>query len=577
MDIFNFFGSRMVPVAPGRFGPGNCGIVVSELWIERVKPLRFRERSASPFRESDRWTLNASGKGALMNALGLEIDVGRGLDSLIFGAGFLDTLVEGMILVDHEGLVVDCNKTAGEILLVETDDLVGANIFAPQLGISFEDGSPVSLGEHPVMVTLQTGEACHGVKIGVDLPLARRWLRTDTTPFALEGSDQGALVRFTDITPQVWGERNFQFLLQVNRLVDSATDASEFLECLCTSFVELGRCGLASISFSDTHHMGAIETPYAAGATDFLCDGMASWSARERDGLGPTGTAMRTRVTQVANLLATHRHYEPWRERAEQFGFKSLAAIPFAYGQRAAVLTLTSTHSHAFDDLAVQGLEAVAREIEFGVSHLRSVMDLAKALDGTLAALSQMTESRDPYTEGHQLNVGSLGAAIAAHLGLDATMIELIRQSGEVHDVGKIAVPAEILTRPGRLDVLEFEMVKTHTNVGADILAKASLPWPIAEVALQHHERMDGSGYPNGLCAGEISQPARIIAVADVVEAMAQHRPYRSALGIDKALAEVARGAGTLFDADVVQACLAVFETGFTFESGPGIIDDALI
>jgi HD-GYP domain-containing protein (c-di-GMP phosphodiesterase class II) len=176
-----------------------------------------------------------------------------------------------------------------------------------------------------------------------------------------------------------------------------------------------------------------------------------------------------------------------------------------------------------------------------------------------------MTEFRDPYTAGHQSRVGSLGAAIATHLGLDSTMIELIRESGGVHDVGKVAVPAEILTRPGRLSPLEFEMVKTHTTVGADILSKASLPWPIAEVALQHHERLDGSGYPKGLQAGEIGLPARIIAVADVVEAMSQHRPYRAALGIDEALAAISAGAGTLFDSDVVGACLAVFEAGYGF------------
>jgi putative nucleotidyltransferase with HDIG domain len=179
-----------------------------------------------------------------------------------------------------------------------------------------------------------------------------------------------------------------------------------------------------------------------------------------------------------------------------------------------------------------------------------------------------MTETRDPYTAGHQNHVGALGEAIAKQLGLNSKLTTLIRQSGEVHDIGKIAVPAEILTRPGRLSSLEFEMIKRHTLVGADILSQASLPWPIAEVALQHHERMDGSGYPRGLPGSDIILPARIIAVADVVEAMTQHRPYRPALGIDKAIAEVSAGAGTLFDPEVVEACLAVFELGFTFQPG---------
>jgi HD-GYP domain-containing protein (c-di-GMP phosphodiesterase class II) len=148
-------------------------------------------------------------------------------------------------------------------------------------------------------------------------------------------------------------------------------------------------------------------------------------------------------------------------------------------------------------------------------------------------------------------------------------MATLIRQSGELHDIGKIAIPAEILSRPGRLSELEFDMVKRHTVVGGDILSNASLPWPIAEVAVQHHERLDGSGYPQGLRGNAIALPARIIAVADVVEAMTQHRPYRAGLGIDAALAEVTNGAGSRYDADVVAACLKVFEDGYVLDSDP--------
>jgi HD-GYP domain-containing protein (c-di-GMP phosphodiesterase class II) len=176
-----------------------------------------------------------------------------------------------------------------------------------------------------------------------------------------------------------------------------------------------------------------------------------------------------------------------------------------------------------------------------------------------------MTEARDPYTEGDQRRVGALAVAIARELGLSAKEIDLIRQSSNVHDVGKISVPAENLTRPGKLSRLEFEMVKHHSQIGSGILARARLPWPIAEVALQHHERLDGSGYPSGLRGDEIIMPARIISVADVVEAIAHHRPYRPAWGLDLALAEVRAGAGTKFDADVVAACIAVFDAGFTF------------
>jgi HD-GYP domain-containing protein (c-di-GMP phosphodiesterase class II) len=278
---------------------------------------------------------------------------------------------------------------------------------------------------------------------------------------------------------------------------------------------------------------------------------------------------MRTQVTQIANDLATQPLYEPWRERAAQYGLASEIAIPMQIGNRRAVLTVYDRHIFAFDEPTVTGLEQIAREAEFGIAHLDSIDRLATALDRTLGALGQMTETRDPYTAGHQSGVGTLSAAIAMQLGLDAKMIQLVRQSGEVHDIGKISIPSEILTRPRRLSPLEFEMVKTHPQVGYKILFKASVPWPIAEVALQHHERMDGSGYPNALLGHEISLPARIIAVADVVEAMTHHRPYRPGLGLEAALAEVTDGAGTRFDADVVKCCVAVFAAGFTFESSP--------
>jgi HD-GYP domain-containing protein (c-di-GMP phosphodiesterase class II) len=144
-------------------------------------------------------------------------------------------------------------------------------------------------------------------------------------------------------------------------------------------------------------------------------------------------------------------------------------------------------------------------------------------------------------------------------------MARLIRQSGEVHDVGKISIPAEILTRPGKLGPIEFELVKDHCRVGSEILSRAAVPWPIAETVLQHHERLDGSGYPSGLRGDEIILPARIIAVADAVEAMAHFRPYRPSLGLEVALAEVELRAGTEYDRDVVAACRAVFEDGFSF------------
>ena len=191
---------------------------------------------------------------------------------------------------------------------------------------------------------------------------------------------------------------------------------------------------------------------------------------------------------------------------------------------------------------------------------------LRKALEGIIHAMSRTIESRDPYTSGHQRRVGLLAAAVAEKMSFPYEQVEGIQLAGLIHDLGKIAVPTEILTKPTRLNEYEFEIIKTHPQVGYDILKEIDFPWPIAEIVLQHHEKINGSGYPQGLSGDEILPESRIICVADVVEAMASHRPYRPAVGLDKALEEIAANAGTLYDLDAAQACLTLFrEKEFSF------------
>jgi PAS domain S-box-containing protein len=198
----------------------------------------------------------------------------------------------------------------------------------------------------------------------------------------------------------------------------------------------------------------------------------------------------------------------------------------------------------------------------------QSYVKLQRALEGTINTLVSAIEIRDPYTAGHQRRGTQLACAIAREMGLSEEQIEGLRMAGLIHDIGKISVPAEVLSKPGPLTELEFGMIKTHTQVGHDLLnGMIDFPWPVAQIVLQHHERMDGSGYPQGLSGEEIMLEARILAVADVVEAMASHRPYRPARGLDKALEEVSRKRGILYDPKVVDACLKLFtEKGFTFE-----------
>jgi HD-GYP domain-containing protein (c-di-GMP phosphodiesterase class II) len=187
----------------------------------------------------------------------------------------------------------------------------------------------------------------------------------------------------------------------------------------------------------------------------------------------------------------------------------------------------------------------------------QSVVD---ALSNTIAVLSRAIEMRDPYTDGHQKRVSLLADAIATEMQLPEKCVTGIRLGSLVHDLGKISVPAEVLSTPRKLSAPELSMIRSHPRVGHDILSEASFPWPLAQMVLEHHERMDGSGYPSGLKDRQISIEARIIAVADVVEAMSSHRPYRAALGIDAAMKEISSNRGRLYDAEVVDACLRVLE-----------------
>jgi len=201
----------------------------------------------------------------------------------------------------------------------------------------------------------------------------------------------------------------------------------------------------------------------------------------------------------------------------------------------------------------------------------QSMAALRKLLGGVISVIASVVEVRDSYTSGHQRRVADLAREIATEMGISQDKINGIRSAGVIHDLGKICIPAEILSKASKLNGPEFELIKTHPQVAYDILKDIEFPWPIARIIYQHHERMDGSGYPQGIFGEDISLEARVLAVADVVEAMASHRPYRPALGMEVALKEIEKNKDILYDPKVVAACIKVFkEKGFKFKTkGP--------
>ncbi|MES9946038.1 MAG: HD domain-containing phosphohydrolase [Candidatus Thiodiazotropha sp.] len=231
--------------------------------------------------------------------------------------------------------------------------------------------------------------------------------------------------------------------------------------------------------------------------------------------------------------------------------------------QREELLARVHTHlelynlSHHLEDMVDERTHSL-RESE---------QQLKLTLLKSVSAVAAMVELRDPYTAGHQQRVAKIAAAIAQELGLPREQIEGINLAAVVHDVGKISVPSEILSKPGQLNGPEFSLIKQHPDMGYDVLKEIDFPWPIAQAVHQHHERLDGSGYPLGLRDGEILLEARILAVADTIEAMASHRPYRAGLGIESALKEIEKNYHAGFDPDVVDAALRLFrEKGFGLE-----------
>jgi len=340
----------------------------------------------------------------------------------------------------------------------------------------------------------------------------------------------------------------------INQILLKIKEEPELFKIICQTLVnEIEDFKFSWIGFVEEKTFRVKPVSCAGFEEGYLSKVDIKWD-KSKFGLGPTGMAIKEKRPFVVNDIENDPTFSPWRKEALKRDYRSSIAVPIVdEGKVIGALNIYSSQKDAFGKEEVEFLEEAAGDIAIGIKSLRSEKELKRTLEKLKKAtevivftVTKIVETRDPYTAGHQKRVADLARAIAEEMKFSKDKVEGIYMAGMIHDIGKIYVPAEILSKPGRLTQLEFFMIKTHPQYGYNILKDVDFPWPIALAILQHHERLDGSGYPQGLSGRDIILEARILAVADVVEAMSSHRPYREALGIERALEEIKKNRGKL-------------------------------
>jgi len=364
--------------------------------------------------------------------------------------------------------------------------------------------------------------------------------------------------------------RELQAISNCNQTLLRAESEKSLLEDVCEIICRDAGYKMAWAGYVEHNKEKSIRLAAWAGVEDLYISSIPwTWSGDSKYGQGPVGRAARTGEI-VYSQGSISAGSDPWIEKGQLQGYHSKIALPLKdeKNQVLGVLAIYSVEVNAFTPGEVRLLEELANDLAFGIRNLRlrtqrseTFEKLERSLETTVMSIATTLEIRDPYTAGHQKRVARLAAAIATELGMNEDTAKGIFIAATLHDIGKIWVPAEILSRPGKLTAAEMDLIRTHSEVGYNIIKDIDFPWPVAAMVLQHHERIDGSGYPMGLRGEEIHPGARILCVADVVESMAAHRPYRPALGIDTALREIEKERGVLYDTKTVNACLSLFRS----------------
>lgn len=482
-----------------------------------------------------------------------------------------DSISDAVCLIDSQYRILRCNQAMANLVGRPFNEITGSTCWNLVHGTSGPiDGCP--------MVRMQESRKRETMTV----PLGDRWLHVKVDPMLNEAGELiGGVHIIADITDYKRAEekiRNLNTLLQaikeINESLLRVKSEPELFKKTCNLLLKMPNMQFNWIGLIDPDNKGINPVAWAGAEDGYLDTVKVKWVDCEH-GSGPAFEALKTGKPYIRHCIESDPEPNPWRQEALHRGYKSSITLPLIHeGEVIGVLKGYAGIAHAFGDEEVEFLTQVAGDIAVGIKSLRleqegiqRLIQLEVMMIQIVEALASMTELRDPYTAGHQQRVTRLALALAREMGLTEDRLNGLRVAGLTHDVGKIVVPAEILSKPGKIGEFEMSLIRAHAQAGYDILKKIDFLWPVAQIVLQHHERLNGSGYPQGLQGPDILAEAKIMAVADVVEAMASHRPYRPALGIDKALEEVTAHKGVLYDPEVVDICIRLFrEKGFSFD-----------
>jgi PAS domain S-box-containing protein len=483
---------------------------------------------------------------------------------------------DGKLAVDTEtGIVVDANPAAETLMGYGRDELIGMHITMlhaenERERVRAEFNKRTGRAKQHAGLHIQR-------KDGQSIPVAiwsSDWIRL--------GEHTLAIVEFRDITDQQQKEHQLSaqnwalsaFSIAALALGKART-AEGLLQSICEAITAQSVYVLAWVGIAEDDEEKNIRVAASAGSGLTYLDGLrVSWSENVANGRGPVGICVRTDTVEILEDSETSPGFDLWRERAREVGIRSCVSIPLRIedGWHGA-LSVYSARPRAFQSAPIEVFQRLAEQIVHGILALehKQLLDserrnleltqkhLTDALAASVSAMVTAMEMRDPYTAGHENRTADIAYAIGKELGWPEGRLQGLRMAAMVHDIGKISIPSDILNKPARLTAEEYALVKGHPESSYSILKDIPFTWPIAEIVRQHHEKLDGSGYPRGLKGDQILPEAKVLTVADIVEAMAAARPYRKGMGLEVALAEIERQAGTLLDAEAVRVCASLF------------------